>query len=569
VNSLDKNATRLCGPGAPFELLDDGASEASCRFYRNAPRTLQELYMKASRSGSRVAATAGARHLTYGELVAVGNGLAAALQSKYGLQGGQRVGIVIGNRLEWLFAFVAVTSMGAVAVLLDPRRAPQEIASCLATTDCRVAIVEDALIDALQDLGYHYPLIAVGTTATRQVVGAVYLDSMAQPCPAGPLAPQAASRSEIVIAFTSGSAGVPKGVILDHRGLMTGVFNSMLGAYLTSARNTAVTRRGASQKRDVPAPLLISPLSHVGGYLQFLLMCVLGGRIILAQSTDIDQIRQLIVRERAQSIVGAPPGMILELLRGPDAASDLECIAHLGFHGSALQERLMQQVAEVLPSTVVGTGYGMTETNGSMCVTAGAELLARPSTSGPPLPTVDMKIIGEDGQQASAGHHGRIFVRGAMLMRGYCSVGRNQAYPQEGAWFETGDLGLFDSDGFLHVLDRTVETVHCNGKRISCGAAERIASHYSFVEEAVALSVTATDRPDLLVVVVVPSRNQSIDLVGIGQHLSHELDMKECTPLVIERSDLPRTLSGKVDRRKLRAALQESVRNSKTQVSHA
>jgi len=147
------------------------------------------------------------------------------------------------------------------------------------------------------------------------------------------------------------------------------------------------------------------------------------------------------------------------------ATSGLGPLRSIAVAGRSLPAKLRRTLRENLPGLGVGSGYGLTETNGLVSAISNSELDSRPLAVGPVLPTVECRILGKDGEACSAGESGQISLRGAMLMKGYCNAPRH-ATPDDrstGGWFNTGDIGYLSNDGYLHVLDKSDRFLRTGG----------------------------------------------------------------------------------------------------------
>jgi len=223
-------------------------------------------------------------------------------------------------------------------------------------------------------------------------------------------------------------------------------------------------------------------------------------------------------------------------------------------HGGHMHPALRQEVCDALPNVILGTGYGMTETNGSVCTASGAVLIEKPLTCGQPLPTVDLKIRRDDGSEASRGEIGEIFVRGAMVMKEYCNWPEATSRALRDGWLRTGDLGRLDADDYLEVVDRLSNISEYDGVWISHAEIERVAVDGTLAREAVALDVVVDQqsRTNKLVLVVVPQEGQACDVRRIAEQLLSAGVTGAARPEIIAVESLPRTASGKVDNRELR-----------------
>jgi long-chain acyl-CoA synthetase len=545
--------SRITGPGAPFELEDSNVDGVVCRVFKRGPSTLSSLYRRASSSAHREFMLCGVRKFTYAEILARAHTFACFLHSDVAVCRGRRVAIVAGNDPRWLISFVAITSLGATAVAIHDTTGLKDILGALSSADCSIVITDARMSRMLSDSGFQHRVLILPDIeepylhfdpseaywASDVVAGAsrVYDDTEVLP------------QSPALIAFTSGTTGRPKGVVLSHLGIMTGMMNMILGSSLAAELDTVKKRL---VRRSSPVSLVLAPFSYVSGYLNLLLMWYLGGRVVALLDPSIDSALEKIQTEAVTSLIGATPALMAELLKSPGqiraAAESLRSVTAYGGH---LPSGFRQKLSAILPSVTIGTGYGMTETNGSVCVASGTMLEERPTTCGQPLPTVDMRIMRDDASVALPGEVGDIFIRGAMLMQRYCSSSETNIAMKEG-WLRTGDLGRLDSSNYLDVLDRQSYVAEYDGTTFSPSEIERIALLNPVVREAVALgleNIGAREKP-VLVVVVEPG--SSCDSSRISESLLAAGVNSAVLPEIVAMESLPHTQSGKVDGRELR-----------------
>jgi acyl-CoA synthetase (AMP-forming)/AMP-acid ligase II len=280
-----------------------------------------------------------------------------------------------------------------------------------------------------------------------------------------------------------------------------------------------------------PSALLAVPLFHSSGcYSIFLSNLLRGGKIVILQKWHAAQALELIERERITAFSGAPT-MMWDLLRLDRSGRDLSCLLSIGVGGQALQPHLLREIVAAFPNAILGGGYGMTESNGSVCLIAGEELLLRPTSSGRVLAAADIKLVDDDDAEVEAGAVGEICLRGAMLMRGYCRRPDETATALRGGWLHTGDLGRLDADGYLHVIDRKKDIV------IS-------------VVEAAAFGVSDARLGEILVLAVVT--NRTVDAQVLKDHVAERLAIYKVPRALLHSAELPRNALGKVNRNELR-----------------
>jgi len=142
------------------------------------------------------------------------------------------------------------------------------------------------------------------------------------------------------------------------------------------------------------------------------------------------------------------------LLRANQSTDNLRSLTHMNIYGVALRRKFIRELAKEFPHISVGTGYGMTETCGAISVVSAMERLANPELSGLALPSANIKIVNPGGLETARGEHGEIWVRGAMVMQGYCSAEDDSSVSLQDGWLKTRDRGYIDQMGNLCVTGR-------------------------------------------------------------------------------------------------------------------
>jgi long-chain acyl-CoA synthetase len=535
---------RIVGPGSPFELVEHVIDGEVCRDFRHGPRTLIDLYRRLGQYANRTLIVTGSDRRTYRQINGSATRLSDELVKRFCVGAGTRVGIVVENCPAWLAAFIAVTSLSATAVLVSRDMGIQRLTESLAIADCRVVICDSATAHVLADCAFDRPLLVVNES----------IDDL--PDPERIMRYETARNDpeqEAVIAFTSGTSGLPKGVVLSHRCIMSGLMNMLLGGALSSYRNHQQGRSLKASPPSTPISLLVAPFSYIAGYSHFLLMAYLGGTIVTMSDWDAALSLDLLARENIHSLAGATPTMLRELLGLPRAQDKLSVLTSVGIHGAALNAKLLDELKSFLPLSALKTGYGMTETSGSICVASGQDIIERPMTSGPILPTVGLKLVRDEfDNQSESTRKGEIWLRGAMVMKEYCGQPDLSRRVLKDNWLRTGDIGRVDADGFLYIVDRVNEVVSSNGDKISCAEIEQVLSDEGVTEQVSAFGIPDAQYGERLILAIVPSRRCDFDGEIVRKRLAaaHAAGAEVSRFMLFDR--LPYTPSGKVDRRELR-----------------
>jgi long-chain acyl-CoA synthetase len=547
--ALEKDLTRA---GSLYELVDSTVDGIRCRVYRHGPQSLNDIFRRALAMGDAALAVFEQRRLSYREAFSEAARLAALLRHRYAIGDGKRVAIALPNSAEWIVTFIAVTSLGAAAALIDPADSDR-LQHAISISGCSLLIVEPSALSAAKCVSGAASVLVTGRSPLQSDIDAKvsYQDDLMTDSTYAAPAPMSlrslSADSEAVIAFTSGTSSRPKGVVLTHVGVITGLMNMMLGGLLANAA-APQTRQPNAAIPSAPCVMVLSPLPYIGGYAQMLLMLMVGGRVVIPCGRDLEDICRLIDVERVRSVSGVSLSQMTDLIRiKPDSGP----LAYLAINGTALHTAILDDIAARWSRVVIGSGYGMTETNGSIAMTAGRMLRTHPSRSGRVLPTVEVRIVGENGLDLADGEVGEIWLRGASLMRGYCGSSRCPEGLIDG-WFKTGDLGRLSTDRYLSLLDRISNTFMLGHKTTSSLEIERVVVQEEGVAEAAAWCVKGEGEIPLVKIMFVPHPGEVIEINSLRARVASALAISETRVEVFAAATLPRNQSGKVDRALLR-----------------
>jgi acyl-CoA synthetase (AMP-forming)/AMP-acid ligase II len=553
----DDPAIALTAAGAAYEMQAIEIRGAPTRVFRNGPQTLADVYRTATGYDQRVLCVHDGRALTYGEMLRKAAALAHFLAGHGGVTKGMRIAIAMANRPEWMIAFIAATAAGATAVLINSRGTAAEIIAALDAADVDIVIADAQRARALTGCDRIRLLIVADDaqrTARETTIHVPFARAIEgwETAELNPVPLHA--DDEALVMFTSGTTGGSKGVLVDQRGLMTGLMNIQYSMAVIGAR---IAARYQPQKLAVateqqPSTLLAMPLFHSSGcYAIFLSNLLRGGKIVILQKWHAMQALELIEQEQIMMFSGSPT-MLWDLLRLDRGARKLSSLLSIGVGGQALQPQLLQEIVAAFPRAILGGGYGMTEANGSVCLIAGEELLQRPTSSGRIIATADIKIVDEDGAEVACGEVGEICLRGAMLMRGYCKRPDDTAAVLRNGWLQTGDLGRLDAEGYLYVIDRKKDIVISGGENISCTEVEGVAIENPAVAEAAAFGMEDERLGEILVLAIAPVAGLTIDAQALKNHVAERLAIYKVPRAIMYCEQLPRNALGKVNRNELR-----------------
>ncbi len=535
----------LTGAGAPFELIDIAVDGRPMRGLRRAEASLTSLFDSFALHADRTFIVDQDRRLTFAEAEAAASRLIETLRT-WGLQPGDRVAIASANSAAWMIAFLAIVGCEAIPALVNSRGTVEDMAAAIQLVEARLVITDTRRAAMLADCG------------VPCLVPALDSSPGAPPLPR----PQAGPDAPAMILFTSGTTGRAKGATLSHRAALTGLLLSQMAGAMIALKMMGPAALAAPRPQSVN--LLAFPLFHVSGcHSIFLAGLASGGRVVVPARWDAADILRLIEREKVSGFSGSPT-MVWDLIQASKSVdADLSSLVSVSTGGQAQPVNLLQAVVETFPNSVVGTGYGATETAGAIAMHTGADYLAHPRAAGLVLPLSEVCIRDAAGWALGQGEPGEITVRGPMVMSGYWNDPAATARALEDGWLRTGDVGSLDADGRLTILDRLTDMVISGGENIYCAEVEAALQRHAAVAEVAAYGVPDERMGERLVAVVCGHGNEAIDPAELASHVREALaDYKRPTEILFRSDGLPRNALGKVDKRALRAAHQSNQKDT-------
>lgn len=559
-------AQTLTASGAAFELVELAPAEIGgqrIRTFRHAATDLGTLFgqVEAQHAEKNCLFYEG-RYWTYREVFADARKVAAALQDSYGVAPGDLIGIASRNQPEWFVAYFAIVFAGGVAVLFNSRAAGPELEAATETASCKLIFADAKCAERLADQNVAAPRVLLGA---HEGFAGVNLESLLRH---GRVIPSPAPRKPAdaaMILFTSGTTGRAKGAVLTQSNLCNMAENLLfLG---TSGLHLAARQYGLDPEilaKNAPpvSALLVLPMFHISGLTTLFMAAQAGGLLTLMRRWDAAQAVRLIEENRVNQLAG-PSLVVSDLLEQPDIGDRLSTLSNVTVGGQATPLGLSARVKRALPKTGQGVGWGMTEVSGSVASANGAAFAARPGTCGRVSPLIDVIAVGPDGEKRGPNEIGELWVRGALVMQGYWNAPEANAAAFENGWLKSGDIGYFDADGFLYLVDRKKDMVISAGENIYCAEVERVLSAHDAVLELATFGVPDERRGERLIAAVVLFEGGTLTEAEVKNFARANLaDYKVPAEIVFDLGPLPRNALEKVDKARLRARYLERLQES-------
>jgi HIP---CoA ligase len=435
--------------------------------YGTVPRMVKA---NAARFGTREAVVDAERRLTYGdverEMLAVARSLIAS-----GVEPGDRVAIWAPNSAAWITAALGVLAARAWLVPLNTRLKGDEASFILEKTDARVLFAADGFLDI--DYTASLRAAAPDLRALRDVVRLPLPGASTSPDWDSFLARGHAVSLELAeaaiaagspddvsdVIFTSGTTGAPKGVLLRHGASLRGyeIFGNHFGL----------------QEED--RYVIPTPFFHCFGYKAGWMLSLMAGAVAFPLAVfSATAVLELIERERITHMPG-PPTMFSALLDHPRRSEfDLSTLAHAIVGAASIPSVLVHRMRDELGISGILSAYGLTENHALVTLTAPEDppdVVA--TTVGRPLPDIELRMVDDAGDELLAGREGELVIRGPFLFSGYFDDPEATSRAIVDGWLHTGDVGLFDDRGYVHITDRKKDMFIVGGFNVAPAEVEK------------------------------------------------------------------------------------------------
>ena len=470
-----------------------------------------------------------------------------------GLGRGERIAVWLDKSVETVVAMMAASAAGCVFVPVNPVFKAAQVLHILRDCNVRVLLTSNGRFQLLApDLASCHDLRAVAlidAAAGEKPAPGVALLPWSQLSAAGDgrAGHRVIDIDMTAILYTSGSTGMPKGVVLSHRNMVAGA--KSVSQYLG---NTAEDRI-----------LSVLPLSFDAGLSQLTTAFNVGACVVLMNYLLPNDVVKVCAEERITGLTCVPPLWIrlAQLDWPPEAAQSMRYFANTGGH---MPGPVLQRLRAAMPKAKPYLMYGLTEAFRSTYLDP-AEVDRRPDSIGKAIPNAEILVVRENGERCAPHEHGELVHRGALVAQGYWNDPERTAQrfrpapgqppglplPELAVW--SGDTVYADAEGFLYFVGRRDEMIKTSGYRVSPTEVEEAVYASGLVAEAAALGVPHQVLGQGIVLVVVPVDPQAFDVASLMAHCRKDLPPYMVPGKIIAQAALPRNPNGKIDRKSLAA----------------
>ncbi|MGD9055136.1 MAG: AMP-binding protein [Desulfobacterales bacterium] len=453
--------------------------------------------------------------------------IASALNRR-GIRPGDHVGLCAPNAYEWLAFYFGVLAAGAVAVTF----------SHLLTRDELAKILQDSKPKAL--LTADHKLADLNTVKDRTHLGLIVCDN--GDISFDRLAAEGDSDSAIVdrhrhdtaaILYTGGTTGTPKGAMLSHANLQTSMFN--VAHYERSTENDRA--------------LCFLPLNHVFAQVHITLATVYsGGGLMIQPAFDLEKAVAAVEQQRISKFY-AVPTIYVRLLELPDLAQKFKSVRYC-FSAAA------SMAAEVVREWKTRTGldiyesYGMTES--AAMVTYNHEYRHVVGSVGMPIDLVEVQIRDSEGNRLETGQEGEICICGPNITKGYLNHPAETRAAFWGNWFRSGDVGYFDADGYLYIVDRLKDMIITGGENVYPREVEEVLYGHPDVLECAVVGLPDKEYGERVTAFIIPPKDRQPDPAKLKSFLRTQLAGFKVPKDFFIVDELPKSPAGKLLKREIK-----------------
>ncbi len=455
---------------------------------------------------------------------------AASAMVKLGLQPGDHVALCAPNAYEWVVVYYAAIKAGAVAVTFSYLMKKDELSKVLA--DCRPKILfisDDKLDDVKDQRGESY--LAVVVCNNGDVSFPALLDKGD---------PQFATVNRhrddtAAILYTGGTTGSPKGAMLSHQNLKSSIFN------------TAHYERCTVDDRA----LCFLPLNHVFGQVHIMNSTIYScGATILQPAFDMDQVLNAIIRYKITKFY-AVPTIYIRLLSLPDLQKAFKSVRYCFSAAASMAQEVVKAWTEKTGLNIYES-YGMTES--AAMVTYNHFYRHKAGSVGTVVNIVEVEIRDPNGNLLPQGERGEICVCGPNITKGYLNNPQETQAAFWGKWYRTGDIGVFDEEGYLFIVDRLKDTIITGGENVYSREVEEVLYTYHTVQECAVVGLPDAEYGERVTAYIVPQAGTHIDTAALKAYMKERLSGYKVPKAFIEISELPKSSAGKLLKREIRDA---------------
>ena len=450
---------------------------------------------------------------------------AAVRLAARGLRPGEVLALWAPNSPDWVITALGAMAAGATVTGVSPVAVQRELAGQLMDSEAAVLAVAPELMAVARDIA---PAAGVRETVALG-------DVEAEGDGGAPAAGVDPATAVALLPYSSGTTGLPKGVMLTHKNLVVGVAQACAGLKL-GKRDTVVA---------------VAPFAHVMGFVITLSSALTScATVVTVPHFAFEPYLELVERHRATVLIAAPPVLAGLAFHPAVDAADVSSVELVVSGGAPIPAEIVRAVGERLPDAVVRLGYGLTETTATV-TSPDRDLAVAPDSVGRAMPNTELRVVDpESGADLGPGEPGELLVRGPQTMAGYLRrPDATAAMIDADGWLRTGDLVVIDEEGQLFVVDRLKELIKVNASQVAPAELEAVLATHPLVVDAAVIGRPDPATGEAPVAVVVT--REPLDARDLRAWVAARVAPYKRIRAVRFVDAIPRTPAGKILRREL------------------
>lgn len=458
---------------------------------------------------------------------------------KQGVAAGDRVAILMFNRVDFVEVLLAATRMGAIAVPLNFRLTGKELQYILDDCGPNYVFADDCTIDQLRQTDYD-PARTVLSNGDEAANAGEFIpyERVTSDAAAGEPDSEKAAEDVAWIVYTSGTTGRPKGAMLTHLNLLMQGYGGIV-----------------DHKLEVGDTIMVAtPLFHIAGIGVMLPCFILGLKSVVEPTGGFDA-AALAERLEAEQIsyLFLVPSQWQLLVNEPSAKSRDYKLKAISWGAAPASISLLRAMGEMFPEARNTAVFGQTEMSPVTCSLRADMAVEKMGSVGKPLPTVQARIVDVSGNDVKRGEVGEIVYRGPTTMKGYWNKEAETAEAFRGGWFHSGDLVYEDEDGYIYVVDRAKDMIISGGENIFSAEVENVINDHPDVLASAVVGRASERWGEEPIVYIEPVEGKAApSLQELHAWLKDKLSKYKWPHEVIAMQPLPRNPSGKILKHVLR-----------------
>ncbi len=475
------------------------------------------------------------RSYKYSEFLQMVDNLAAYLKEKYNVTKGTHVGILLHNSIEFCVSFFAVVKLGAVAIPFPSKYREPEIEQLIHKAELSVLLYSETFEQWIEN----YKLTVVGLLKSENEeagYGFRHISFEGLHCDGG----VGELEDEVIIMFTSGTTSQSKGVVLCNYNVMNAVvvYNRTLG----------IT---PEDKTIIPVPIY-----HITGLVALLgLFVYTGGTVYLYRRYDAERILTCI-RDNEITFMHGSPTVFGFMLDYKEQFPKLPSLRMLACGSSYMPKKKMREIHSWIPNTKFQIVYGMTETSSPALIFPGdAPTSIYAGAAGRPIPGIEFKFLDDKKQELGCNEVGEIWIRGNVVTKGYYRM--DTELISKDHWLNTGDMGYYNEDGYVYIVDRKKDMINRGGEKIWCTDIEEELLHIPGIKDAAVVGIPDEIYGETAAAVIVTKEGITLTEEEIHKKLERRVAKFKIPTKIIFLEEIPKTAGMKVNKKYIKTMFEK------------